>query len=258
MSEKFLTRARLRRDPDVATLQRVLLPEDGDRRREASHHLVWSLFAGAADATRDFLFRETTRPGGRPTFLVLSARPPAAEARLFEVETQSFAPSLAPGDRLAFSLHANPTVQAGHPKTGVKGRYDVMSMAVMRLREHASKPEKARAVEDAARRWLGRQALVSGFRILERFDPEEEDAADELPPGFERLPCDVDEEPLVLSTSGFQSAAVPGKRVAGRLGLIDYDGVLTVTDPLLFLDALGRGFGRAKAYGCGLMLIRRA
>ena len=257
MSERFLTRARLRRDPDVATLQRVLLPEDGDRRREAAHHLVWSLFAGAADATRDFLFRETTRPGGRPTFLVLSARPPAAGARLFEVETKPFAPSLAPGDRLGFSLHANPTVQAGHPKTGVKGRYDVMSMAVMRLPANAAKPEKARAVEDAARRWLGRQALASGFRIFERFDPESE-AGDEPPPGFEWIPCDGDEEPLALTASGFQSAAVPGKRAAGRLGLIDYDGVLTVADPVLFLDAIGRGFGRAKAYGCGLMLIRRA
>ena len=256
MSALFLTRARLRRDPDVATLQRVLLPEDGDRRREASHHLVWSLFAGAADATRDFLFRETTRPGGRPTFLVLSARAPATDARLFEVETKPFAPVLAPGDRLAFELHANPTTQAAHPKTGVKGRHDVMTMAVLRLPEQAGKPEKARAIEDAARRWLGRQALASGFRIIERFDPDC-DPGDDAPPGFERAPCDVDEEPLALAVSGFQSAAVPGRRSAGRLGLIDYAGGLTVADPAVFLAALANGFGRAKAYGCGLMLIRR-
>lgn len=256
MSGLFLTRARLRRDPDVATLQRVLLPDDGDRRREASHHLVWSLFAGAADATRDFLFREATRPGGRPTFLILSARAPCSDARLFEVETKPFTPELAPGDHLAFELHANPTVQAEHPKTGVKGRYDVMTMAVMRLPERASKPEKASAVEDAARRWLGRQALAAGFRIVERYDLDC-DVADESPPGFERAPCDVDEEPLRLTTTGFQSAAVPGNRVLGRLGLIDYAGVLTITDPAAFLAGLAKGFGRAKAYGCGLMLIRR-
>lgn len=256
MSEMFLTRARLRRDPDVATLQRVLLPDDGDRRREASHHLVWSLFAGAADATRDFLFRETTRPGGRPTFLILSARAPSTDARLFEVETQPFTPALAPGDRLAFELHANPTVQAEHPKTGVKGRHDVMTMAVMRLPEHASKSDKARAIDAAARRWLGRQALASGFRIVERFDPDS-DAGEDAPPGFERAPCDVEEEPVALAVTGFQSAAVPGKRVAGRLGLIDYAGVLSVSDPAMFLAGVAKGFGRAKAYGCGLMLIRR-
>lgn len=255
MSNLFLTRARLRREPDVATLQRVLLPDDGDRRREVSHHLVWSLFAGAADATRDFLFRETTRPGGRPTFLILSARAPRPDARLFEIETKPFAPVLRPGDRLAFELHANPTIQAAHPKTGVKGRYDVMTMAVMRLPEHASKPEKARAMEDAARRWLGRQALEHGFRIVERFDPDSA-AGDETPPGFVRASCDVDDEPLVLAASSFQSAAVPGKRGV-RLGLIDYAGVLTVSHPDLFLAAMAKGLGRAKAYGCGLMLIRR-
>jgi CRISPR system Cascade subunit CasE len=256
MSGLFLTRARLRRDPDVATLQRVLLPDDGDRRRETSHHLVWSLFAGDADAKRDFLFRETTRPGGRPTFLILSARAPRPDARLFEIETKPFSPELAPGDRLAFELHANPTMQAEHPKTGVKGRYDVMTMAVMRLPEHASKPEKARAVEDAARRWLGRQALASGFRIVERFEPDC-GPGDDAPPGFECAPCDVDEEPVVLAATGFQSAAVPGKRVVGRLGLIDYAGVLMISDPAVFLARVAKGFGRAKAYGCGLMLIRR-
>jgi len=256
MSGLFLTRARLRRDPDVATLQRVLLPDEPDQRRETSHHLVWSLFAGDVDATRDFLFRETTRPGGRPTFLILSARAPRTDARLFEIETKPFTPALAPGDQLGFELHANPTLQTQNPKTRVKGRYDIMTMAVMRLPEHASKSEKARAVEDAARRWLGRQALASGFRIVERFEPNS-GAGDAAAPGFERTPCDVDEEPAVLAVTGFQSAAVPGKRVAARLGLIDYAGLLTIIDPALFLARLAKGFGRAKAYGCGLMLIRR-
>ncbi|MFL9827959.1 type I-E CRISPR-associated protein Cas6/Cse3/CasE [Rhodoplanes sp. SY1] len=256
MTSLFLTRAKLRRDPDVATLQRILLPEESDRRLEATHHLVWSLFAGDADARRDFLFRETTRPGGRPTFLVLSARPPRSEARLFEIETKPFAPELAPGDRLRFELHANPTIQAENPKTGTKGRYDVMTMAVMRLPEKVSQAEKARAVEDAARRWLGRQALSAGFEILERFDPELEPDAD-APPGFDRAACDIDEEPVALLASGFQSAAVPGRRTA-RFGLIDYAGVLTVSDPTALLAGISKGFGRAKAYGCGLMLIRRA
>ena len=39
---------------------------------------------------------------------------------------------------------------------------------------------------------------------------------------------------------------------------LDFDGILTVNDPAAFLLALSRGFGAAKAYGCGLMLIRRA
>jgi CRISPR system Cascade subunit CasE len=34
--------------------------------------------------------------------------------------------------------------------------------------------------------------------------------------------------------------------------------VLTVRNPASFLATLGQGFGRARAFGCGLMLIRRA
>ena len=43
-----------------------------------------------------------------------------------------------------------------------------------------------------------------------------------------------------------------------RLGVLDLSGTLSVTDPALFVAALAQGFGRAKAWGCGLMLIRRA
>ena len=39
---------------------------------------------------------------------------------------------------------------------------------------------------------------------------------------------------------------------------LDFEGVLTVSDPDTLLPAIARGFGAAKAYGCGLMLIRRA
>lgn len=254
--ELFLSRATLKRAPDVAALQRLLFPDDGGRRIEAAHHLVWSLFAGDPDARRDFLFRETTRPGGRPTFLVLSARPPTADARLFDVETKLFQPELDRGDRLTFELRANPTLDATHPKTGVKSRTDVMTMAVLRLPENAPAAEKARAAEAAARDWLGRQALRAGFRILERTDPDTVDDI-ALPPGFVAAPCDVDEAPLRLLATGIRSAAVPGAR-EGRLGLIDFAGDLEVVEPAAFLSAVARGFGRAKAYGCGLMLIRRS
>ena len=39
---------------------------------------------------------------------------------------------------------------------------------------------------------------------------------------------------------------------------IDYEGVLTVTDPEKLTAALFGGIGRARAYGCGLMLVRPA
>ena len=39
---------------------------------------------------------------------------------------------------------------------------------------------------------------------------------------------------------------------------LDFDGVLELSNPDTFLAGVERGFGAAKAYGCGLMLIRGA
>lgn len=41
------------------------------------------------------------------------------------------------------------------------------------------------------------------------------------------------------------------------VGLVQYDGVLEVTDPGRFREALARGVGPGKAFGCGLLSIRR-
>ncbi len=49
-----------------------------------------------------------------------------------------------------------------------------------------------------------------------------------------------------------------GRSAPVTFGVLDMTGLLQVHDPDIFLAALVRGFGRAKAFGCGLMLIRRA
>jgi CRISPR system Cascade subunit CasE len=41
------------------------------------------------------------------------------------------------------------------------------------------------------------------------------------------------------------------------LGIATFEGILEVTDAMLFLRTLSCGIGRAKAYGCGLLTIAR-
>jgi CRISPR system Cascade subunit CasE len=41
-----------------------------------------------------------------------------------------------------------------------------------------------------------------------------------------------------------------------RFSSVDFQGMLTVADPQTFSHQYRLGFGRAKAMGCGLMLIR--
>ena len=48
-----------------------------------------------------------------------------------------------------------------------------------------------------------------------------------------------------------------GHRRPITLGILDLRGTLIVNDAAPFLSKLASGYGRAKAFGCGLMLIRR-
>jgi CRISPR system Cascade subunit CasE len=230
----YLVRARLRRDVQVAALAPLLLPErDGDRAM-AAHRLVWSLMPPDAAATRDFLWREEA-PG---KFMLLIRRGLESSA-LFDVGCKPFEPALAPGDRLHFVLRANPTV-AYHRSDGGRGRRaDVVMHALYPTPGKPSGSSRGPRAEirpgliaEAGGAWLARLGLAHGFAL--------DDAALAVD-GYERLriPRRGDQRPIQLST-------------------LDFAGTLTVTDPAAFVARLGAGFGRGRAFGCGLMLIRRA
>ena len=233
MSPLFLSRARLRRDAPVAALARLLVPPDSAARMASAHHLVWSLFADGADRRRDFLWREE-RPG---SFLTLSARPPADPHGLFDLDDpKPFAPNLVPGDRLAFTLRANPVV--ARPDTpGKRGkRHDVVMDALHGVPSGARAEARPDIIVAAGSAWLARQGGAHGFVADDRLNVD----------GYETVRLARDRP-----DRGERPAPI-------RFGMLDIGGVLTVRDADRFLAALAAGFGRSRAFGCGLMLIRRA
>ena len=229
----YLSRIRLKRDASVQALLPVLLGHVGikdGRSRHTGHHLIWSLFAGEPERQRDFLWREMDAQG---TFLILSARPPVDRNALFEIdEPKPFAPALATGDRLRFSLRANPVIRRRSPSRNRSVKHDVVMDA---LRNHPSglRAEcRLDAVREAGSAWLARQAGKAGFTA----QSEE------------------------IGIDGYQQHRVERKGSARAMSFstLDFDGILEVREPAVFLSCVARGFGAAKAYGCGLMLIRRA
>lgn len=68
--------------------------------------------------------------------------------------------------------------------------------------------------------------------------------------------------PNVVQVQDYTPLTLPGqrgnRRGAPRFGILDMTGQFTITDPDAFVTKLQQGFGRAKSFGCGLMLIRRA
>lgn len=226
MSALWLCRAKLRRDTAaVGSLARLLVPDDTGPRVAAGHRLAWALFTDGPKRTRDFLWREET-PG---QFIALAARRPVPMADLFEIECKPFEPTLVPGDVLAFTLRANPVVSHS-TKPGQRGkRHDVVMDALRRLPDGQHAEARFDTATNAGRAWLSRQAATHGFRSD------------------------------VVAVDSYQPVRIPrddGGMI--QFSQLEFTGKLTVTDPDLFLAAVKAGFGRAKAFGCGLMLIRRA
>lgn len=226
----FLFRVRLRRDAPIQALARVLLPDDEDRRIGTAHRLLWTLFADDHARTRDFLWREVDGERlDRLAFLILSARPPEDRHRLFEIDPpKPWAPALRSGDRLGFSLRANPVV--AQRQAGERGkRQDVVMRALHLIPSGDRATQRAALVAEKGREWLGSQGCRHGFQ------PDDGLRVDGY---LRRRVARESGEPVMFST-------------------LDFDGTLKVIDPDLFVAAVRRGFGSAKAWGCGLMLIRR-
>ncbi|MEO8379266.1 MAG: type I-E CRISPR-associated protein Cas6/Cse3/CasE [Acidobacteriota bacterium] len=220
-------------------LSRIELRDDAGRagafwKRIASlddvHRVVWSWFGDRPDRERDFLYR-LEGEGSKARFFTLSERQPVDGDGLWRIESKVFQPKLAPGDRLVFSLRANPTVRkASGPAKGK--RHDVVMDAKVAARAGGDERSMTELVEGTCFAWLSARAERCGFEI---------GVGD-------------------VRTEGYRSARFPRGR--GRddasITTVDFAGCLTVRNPGAFVDALAHGIGPAKGFGCGLMLVRRA
>ena len=221
MTELWFSRAKLATDASLAAIMPLL---EGRDARLSGHALIWSLFADGPERKRDFLWRENADG----TYFMLSQRPPNDPHHLFALdEPKLFAPKLAAGDRLRFSLRANPVVR--RKKEEKVRKHDVVMDALRGVPAGERAGPRKQIIEGAGAAWLTRQAEKCGFEVGS------------------------------VSVDGYETVKV-GRRGDGKIefSVLDFEGVLTVANPETFLLSLAKGFGSAKAFGCGLMLIRRA
>ncbi|MGE3869889.1 MAG: type I-E CRISPR-associated protein Cas6/Cse3/CasE [Pseudorhodoplanes sp.] len=226
-----LSRLTLKRSAEIAPLINVLRPAAHHDRIEVDHRLLWTAMtdkiqARQSEGAAPFLWRRDEKPG---RYFMLGPKP-RVDSAFFEIESKPFEVRLASGDRLEFVLRVNATVdrRAGG-RDGSRTRSDV-AMDLLRHIAQAERAERRQALaEKAARDWLATRSEASGFAL---------DA---------------------LHLDGYRAVVITrNPHKTGRIGVFDLRGLLTVTDPAAFVGRLSTGFGRAKAFGCGLMLIRRA
>lgn len=222
------------------------------------HQWLWQRFFAAPRGTpRDFLFRRLDA-GAAARFHVVSARAPCQDLPGWQVQTKHYEPRLNDGERLRFELRANPVVSrpgealldaSGLPRPRVSGkragtakhkvvRHDVVMDAKKRLLgergidrweewHDQDKPLLYELAREACSQWLIKQGRERGFEV----------------------------DPDALQVDAYTQHR--GKDGRLRFSSVDFTGELAVVHAARLAEALIRGIGPAKAFGCGLLLVRR-
>ena len=199
------------------------------------HQWLWRFLPAPAGTPRSFQFRRRD-VDGLPRFYVVSDREPVAPSPHWEVRSKPYAPSLAVGDHLAFELRANPVVTT-RDASGKAARHDVVMQ------------EKAGLLKE---RQLARWAdwLTQDRPTLP--DLVQRTCGQWLQARCQRLGIAIDNQ--TLSADGYEQHR--GKNGELRFSTVDFSGQLQVVDAAALRSALYAGVGHAKAFGCGLLLIR--
>ncbi len=151
----YLTLAQLRSDTVQARdfARKLALRSPGDH----GHGLVWTLFGDDPDATRDFLYREA-EPG---RLLIVSKRQPKGDETIWVLKSRLYAPASTPGQRLGFSLRANPTISLSQ-----SGRARSLSRDVLlHAKKQAGRPLSPEEREEVCLAWLEARASQLGVKL---------------------------------------------------------------------------------------------
>lgn len=202
------------------------------------HQWLWDFFPGAATQSRDFIFRRHMVEQ-IPRYYVVSQRVPHAVTDAWSVRTQTYDPVLQPGMRLAFQLRANPVITL-RDELNKQRRHDVVMHAKKRLlveqglaadakwkheKPGDDKPGMYDLVHSHCLDWLEQRASRNGFSISN---------------------ARVDDYQQVRA----------GERDI-RFSTVEFSGELTVVDADQLRKVLFHGLGRAKSFGCGLLIVKR-
>ena len=195
------------------------------------HQILWDLFSGDPSAKRDFLYRQVFEKGNLK-YYVLSRRKAFDKSGIWKIEgPKTYNPALKKGQKLFFVLKANPTLSS--PR-GEKKRHDVVmhekSLRGFKNLPLDKKPLLHELVRDSCIKWLKKKAAANGFSFNEN----------------------------EVAVDGYRQIQIYRRNKNICYSSVDFQGLLTVFEPEIFKEALEKGIGKSKAFGCGLMLIKKA
>jgi CRISPR system Cascade subunit CasE len=253
--------------------------------------LLWTLFPG--QEKRQFLFREeiareqlgpTAR--GEPVYYLVSQSEPIAEAdSLFSVESKPYRPRLVNGDCFGFDCRVNPVVCRQGKKHDVvmDAQLQFLTAQIKDSQLESllpAKPSKSAykkllltgdcgALNSRLTEMLANDPRYAGLQQVSN-SPDKLDWAIKahidtvlenwLKAQGERLGFELVMDSYGLNklqNSGYAWHSLNSKGKKAGFSSVDFTGQLRVSDTEKFEQALFHGIGRSKAFGCGLLMIRR-
>jgi CRISPR system Cascade subunit CasE len=203
------------------------------------HQLLWNTFEKDPDADRSFLFREDkNKQTGMPQLLLLSEKEPLYDQEILRITKKNFSPKIISGMQLAFDVRMNPVVTRVRQGYKNSAKHDLWADAKKRGKKEGKQGKDLNHfIEKEIRDWFLSRSESWGFH--------------------------VEDEQLLLEEyrkHEFSKSNKPGSTRKQKLivfNSLNFKGILTVKDSAKFKESLCRGIGRSKAFGCGLLLIRR-
>lgn len=286
----YFSRIRIRPDIFKSTQLAKLLCDSSYN----MHRLLWDLFSD--EKQRNFLYREEIdreqlgiQAGvrGDPIYYVVSSTRPSSESPFFQVEAREYQPKLQKGDWLRFELRANPVITRNGKKHDVvmdtQRRFLTSLCAELNLQSRLPAAPKKQEFKKVLLTHGGdaldgrlTTLLKNDFRYAERLRQSMQlhsklewsikaiidDALEKWMirhgqnHGFSLAKDDNNQCKLQNSAYRWHSIKAD-KGIKSGFSSVDFIGNLEITDVEKFTKALFGGIGRAKAFGCGLMLVRR-
>jgi CRISPR system Cascade subunit CasE len=173
-----------------------------------------------ADRDRDFLYRESDEG-----LYVLGDRQPPVSP-IWHHQSRAL-PEFRVGDRLRFTLHANPVIRRKRDD-GKTVKLDPIMDRLHGVPSGERASVRMQIAQDVTTEWLTRLGAGGGYEL---------------------------QSSVLESYRQRRINRRGGKPV--QFGAVDVSGELVVTDADAFAHRLRQGFGSSRAWGCGLMLCRR-
>jgi CRISPR system Cascade subunit CasE len=217
-------------------LSKSLLSPKGELDLYTEHQFIWDLLPEDKNAKRDFLYRRCESKN-QLIYYLLSERKPENMPDDVKLKSQLYEPRLAEGDRLFFDLRVNAVRTIKDAGVGKqRKRRDVIESRIDHYKKIYPNPKDRPSNHfihcEAGFMWLNQQAEKYGFTVKST--------------------------EVSVENHQFHKVRKNGDPNVKQFTSCDIQGQLQIVQPDKFIkNVLFNGLGRAKAFGCGLMLVRK-